>query len=436
MRKLKMILIGVMALSLLASLSMANGLNLNSLGSKALAMGGAFVGLADDYSTIFWNPAGMGFFNTMNFGLYGAGIMPSGKYSLTVPILGEVVNTSSPSKLYPGGLAAFYYPITENLVAGIGVFTPAGLGASWTGEDVRFLNYPYLTKSYEWSSKIGMITIAPGVAYRIGDMISVGATLNVNYAMFNISQWASYITSPIVFDLGQYSEESSGWGLGATFGVLVKPADLISFGLTVKTPTTIALKGTASISNLSLLGMPGESEVTRDLDWPLQISGGLALKPFPGLTFVADLQWTQWSKLGNADGDIENNYVDPIWHVFMSGPGKATIPLRWKDALQIRTGIEYMVTNTIAVRLGYMHDPAPSPLDTMNFLLPNYDFNTITGGVGIALGSLQFDLGLEYLMGGERNIGYVESLTTLPHAQPGTYNMNILAFGLGMNYKF
>ena len=434
MRKFKMILIGVMAFSLLASLSMANGLNLNSLGARALAMGGAFVGLADDYSTIFWNPAGMGFFNTMNVGLYGAGIMPSGKYSLTVPILGEVVNAKAPSKLYPGGLAAFYYPITENLVAGIGVFTPAGLGANWNGEDVRFLNYPFMTKSYEWSSKIAMITIAPGVAYRIGDMISVGATLNVNYAMFNISQWAHAVGS---FNLGQYSEESSGWGLGGTFGVLVKPADLISFGLTVKTPTTIALKGTASISNLSLLGYPGSSEVTRDLDWPLQISGGLSLKPLPGLTYVADLQWTQWSKLGNADGDIENNYIDPIWHnVLMVGAGKATIPLHWSDALQIRTGIEYMVTSTIAVRLGYMHDPAPSPLETMNFLLPNYDFNTITGGVGFALGSLQFDLGLEYLMGGERNISYMDVLTTYPHAQPGTYNMNVLAFGLGVNYKF
>ena len=36
-----------------------NGFNLNSNGSKAIAMGGAFVGLADDYSAVFWNPAGL-----------------------------------------------------------------------------------------------------------------------------------------------------------------------------------------------------------------------------------------------------------------------------------------------------------------------------------------------------------------------------------------
>jgi len=39
----------------------ANGLSLNGLGSKAVSMGGAFIGLADDFSLVYWNPAGAGF---------------------------------------------------------------------------------------------------------------------------------------------------------------------------------------------------------------------------------------------------------------------------------------------------------------------------------------------------------------------------------------
>ncbi|MDY6915818.1 MAG: hypothetical protein SVM86_05855 [Candidatus Cloacimonadota bacterium] len=38
---------------------LANGLSLNSIGTKALGMGGAFVGLADDGTAIYWNPAGL-----------------------------------------------------------------------------------------------------------------------------------------------------------------------------------------------------------------------------------------------------------------------------------------------------------------------------------------------------------------------------------------
>jgi long-chain fatty acid transport protein len=433
MRKLKVILIALVSLVFLSTLSFANGLNLNSLGSRAQAMGGAFVGLADDFSTIFWNPAGMGFFKTMQVGIYGTDIMPSGKYSLSVPLLGEIINTKTESKGYLGGMAAFYYPISENLVAGIGVFTPSGLGSTWTGSDLKALtfNTPYL-----WSSKIGMITIAPGLAYRINDMISVGATLNINYAMFDISQWASHF---LTFDLGQYAEDDNGWGIGGTFGVLVKPSDMVSFGLTLKTPSTVTLKGTASISRFPLLTLPGSSEVSRDIDWPLQISGGLAFKPLKGLTVVADLQWTQWSKLGNDAGDIESVYTDPSWAFFMALGGKDSIPLRWEDKLQIRLGVEYMVTEAIAVRAGYMNDPAPSPIETMNILLPNYNFNTITAGLGYTSGGLQIDLGFEYLMGQDRDLPYLTWLldpVTYGNAMPGHFGMNIIVPSLSLSYKF
>ena len=53
------------------SLALGNGLNLNSLGSRALSMGGAFVGLADDFSAIFWNPAGAAAIRARCLGFYG-----------------------------------------------------------------------------------------------------------------------------------------------------------------------------------------------------------------------------------------------------------------------------------------------------------------------------------------------------------------------------
>ncbi len=444
MKKLRTILIGALAVALLSTLSFANGLNLNSLGSRAQAMGGAFVGLADDFSTIFWNPAGMGFFKTMQGGVYGTLLMPQSKYSLTdFPVLGTVIDADGESKVYPAGLAAFYYPISENLVAGLGVFTPAGLGASWNGDDVKFLTYPFLT-SYEWNSKVGMITIAPGLSYRLNDMVSIGATLNINYAMFNINQWAhSAAFGPFLFDLGQYSEEDTGWGIGGTFGILVKPSESLSFGAVLKTPTNVSLKGTASISNFPILGvflgfpLTESSPVTRDLDWPLQVSGGLSFKPIQGLTINADIQYTAWSKLGNDNGDIVSEYGETLWNVFMAMGDRDTIPLRWKDAIQIRVGGEYMLTEAFALRLGYMYDPAPAPLETMNFLLPNYDFNTLTAGLGYTSGGLQLDLGFEYLIGGERNVSFMDVLLgVLPNAQPGTYKMNLLVPSVSLSYKF
>lgn len=139
MKKGRLFLCIVTCSVLLSSLAFANGLNLNSLGTKALTMGGAFVGLADDFSTIYWNPAGIAQFNKQYFGFYGTDIIPSTKYKMDalVPGIGSVtlINAKNPTKHYLAGLAAYYHPITENLVAGIGVYAPSGLGAEWDGED-------------------------------------------------------------------------------------------------------------------------------------------------------------------------------------------------------------------------------------------------------------------------------------------------------------
>lgn len=43
----------ILSLCLLTGLLEANGLSLNGLGSKAVSMGGAFIGLADDFSLVY-----------------------------------------------------------------------------------------------------------------------------------------------------------------------------------------------------------------------------------------------------------------------------------------------------------------------------------------------------------------------------------------------
>ena len=64
----------------------ANGLNLNGMGSKAIAMGGAFIGQADDYSAIFWNPAGLTQMQSPNISFFVTDLIPSGTYQF--PLLG------------------------------------------------------------------------------------------------------------------------------------------------------------------------------------------------------------------------------------------------------------------------------------------------------------------------------------------------------------
>ena len=46
-------------LILVPALAFGNGFYSPTVGTRASAMGGAFIGLADDYSAVYWNPAGI-----------------------------------------------------------------------------------------------------------------------------------------------------------------------------------------------------------------------------------------------------------------------------------------------------------------------------------------------------------------------------------------
>jgi len=424
----------------LSPLALANGLNLNSLGSRALSMGGAFVGLADDYSAIFWNPAGMAQFDKRYLGFYGTDVIPSGTYLLQVPAqagLLTVVDAKTQSKHYLSGLLAYYQPINDYLVAGIGVYIPSGLGSAWDGNDFTGLSNGI---AYEWESKIGLVTISPGVSYKINDMISVGAALNINYGMFSMKRWAGNTDipqPPYELDLGQYEMNLKGWGFGATAGVLVKANDMLSFGATIRTPNRVKFSGDASLSNVDLLGFKESSEAetrTPHLTFPLWIAGGVAFRPLPGLTLTGDLQWTQWSTLDQ----IELKFTDPYWNLFMMQSGENKMHLEWKDALQIRFGAEYMLRENLAIRGGYYYDPTPTPDKTMNFLLPSYTFNVFTLGLGYTLNGLVIDLGFEFLAGKGREVEFAKWLLdpAFANAQPGVYDMSIVVPNISISYKF
>ena len=138
MKKGKLLLAIVAMLAFLSSMSLANGLNLNGLGARAVAMGGAFVGLADDFSAVYWNPAGAAFFGKKYFGVSGFAILPSMGYKFDL----AMIDAKAPSKMYPGGMAAYYHPISDKMVAGISVYSPSGLGMQWDGEDFANISGP------------------------------------------------------------------------------------------------------------------------------------------------------------------------------------------------------------------------------------------------------------------------------------------------------
>lgn len=420
--------VGLAVILALASGLLGHGLNLNGFGARAASMGGAFVGLADDFTAVFWNPAGLALMKKGTFGLTGEILLPGSRFTLD-----SSFNMETKNKAYPAGLLGYFRPIGDRVVVGLGIYTLSGLGVDWnnTGFETA-LAYPtpptFFTpplENYLWRSLIGSITLAPSIAVRITDRILFGVTFNFTDGFIQTDQWGTSAVlpakPPTLVNLGQQSLDIDGWGFGATFGLLVRPSDRLSFGLTYRTQSKMKQHGTMAIDNIGLLDLPGSSDTSLDVPSPTWLAGGLAVKPIKDLTVTFDLQWTNWAKLSVLDLVFD----DPQWAAAMAD--ESTMTLDWKNRLQIRCGLEY-AKGDFAVRAGYYNDPAPAPAATMNVLIPSFTYNGLTAGFGYTKGGLKLDLGLEYLMGRTRTI-------TLG-LMPGVYEMDILVPMISLGFSF
>jgi long-chain fatty acid transport protein len=409
MSKIKTTLISLALIIAISSTTFANGLSLNSVGARALGMGGAFVGVANDATALYWNPAGLAG-QQSSILVFGTDIIPMATYKMDLAGIDAKTNTNH----YISPNAFFNYNMGD-LSVGLGVYVPAGLGAEWNATD---FGYP---EGYDFLSKIGVVNISPAVAYQVTDQFSVGLAVNVYYAMFDLSQPIMTSATTAV----QFEETSTGLGYGATLGLKYELNDMFTFGATFRTKTNVTMSGTAKNPAFAFYSAPTESEFDRDVAWPTWIAGGVAIRPNDKLTIAVDGQLSMWSE----NQELKAVYTDAKWEGIMSGNGGDTFELSWKDALQIRLGLEYVVSDDVVIRGGYYYDPAPAPDETVNVLFPSSTNNVVTGGLSYKMGQMCFTGAAEYLLGAERDIEMVAE-----NAMPGVHQMDVFAFSLGFTY--
>ncbi|MBN2461607.1 MAG: outer membrane protein transport protein, partial [Candidatus Cloacimonetes bacterium] len=225
----------------------------------------------------------------------------------------------------------------------------------------------------------------------------------------------------------QYSEESTGMGYGATFGILYQASEMVKLGFTLRTPTEVTMEGSADNDLMAAaFAAPAESDFDRDVTWPLWIGGGIALKLHEKFTLSLDAQYSRWSELDI----LKTEYKDSTWALVTGASGDDEFVLDWEDATQIRLGWEYQASPCFAVRGGYYYDPAPAPNETLNILFPSMTNSVITAGLGYCKGKIDIDFGIEYLFAIER------SALASEHNMPGLHHMDVLAYSLGVGYKF
>ena len=107
------------------------------LGARAAGMGTAFIGVADDGSALFYNPAGIAFQPGKHLEMDNAVVVGLFRFSPTTTPVGQVV----PSKGYSQAIKPHFIPLaslyatmqlSEKFTFGFAMFTPFGLSANST----------------------------------------------------------------------------------------------------------------------------------------------------------------------------------------------------------------------------------------------------------------------------------------------------------------
>lgn len=436
----KRVLVLLILISSLSVSLFAGGFALSGVGSRATAMGGAYRGLADDATAMYWNPAGLAFQEGTKVDLGGTFIMPSAKWQNNGPVFttyhgfqATEYEANKALKTFPNVfLTMAKHP---KLKYGLGVFVPYGLGSTW---DV-YTPPSYLAGFPEYPeddmlSSIAILDFHPSVAYQIMPNLSAGAGLSVFYGMIDLAQTRftpnhddpNSITAylPTTSDMS-----GSGLGFGGNVGLLWKPMPCLSVGLTGKLPAKINMNGDIEaytwVPPTTKYG--GTSDIETTLNLPAELGLGLSYKVKPSWVVNLDYSYTMWDVLEKVVVDLD----DPLT-ISPSAPQLTTseILFNWEPTSRISVGSEYDMCGN-KLRLGFYYDQSPIPEETQTITLSDIG-NKISSNIGYGrkFGKLGVDANFQYVMFGEREV--TQEATNMG----GIYNAQSLSGNIGLSWEF
>ncbi len=431
----KLLLSAICSLFIISSVVFASGFQINETGAKAMAMGGAFTGLANDASAVFFNPGGITQLQGTHF--YGG-------VSLIAPITeftGPTPSTSTykvKAKVFFPFNIYFTHQLSEKAFIGFSVNNPFGLGTQW--EDT---NWPgrYLAEDTE----IRTFYFTPTFAYKINEQFSIGAGITFAYGDVIIKK-KTPLADPVTHEVkpdALIELEGDGTSWGFNVGLLWKPTKQFQIGLDYRSENKFEFEGTATTTPATLdfvhpqagnqsVPLP-TGDITAPLTTPQNIVLGLAYLPNNDLTITADFQYVGWKSYDKLEVTFKN-------YKFSDGTNISSVKRDYQNSYIARLGCEYKLNDVAALRGGFLYDKNPVKDEYVEPTLPDADRLGFNIGLGYKLTKdLSIDVAYFFLYFMEREITNSENLTvpgvTAYGYFNGTYKPYAHLFGINFSYS-
>ena len=398
----------------------AFSLNLTTPGARAIGMGGAFIGRADDATAAESNPAGLTILARPEVSIeYRHRDSRRTDIDLTnIPITNLDANPTPPDIGIDFGLANFSASDSLSSVDTIGFLSYVHPFENWTfafsrhqlisveatmlGE-VSASPFHFLEpNSFAGDAQIEDVNYGFTVATQIGEIVSVGGTLKISDFSIQSDIGARQKNQP---QFGQHFTsvyDSDEIGVGVNLGLQVKPRPWVSLGAVYKYDPSFELP--TVVTNVDTASGPQQVVTDVNFDIPDQLGAGISVSA-ADFTVNLDVIRIFYAQLE----DVQAGFS--LFTHLLPFP-KEELVFRIDDGTDVHVGGEYLVRSESAVlafrggfytqsRNLFYFSKAPAAGD---FLAPIFgteapdSLKHITIGGGVTFSRIQFDVAGDFAL--------------------------------------
>ncbi len=361
-------------------------------------LGNAYAGgsaIAEDASTIFFNPAGM-------TRLPGHQIMAGAHYIIPyadfdnkgsthvtgAPLSGGDDGNGADAKIIPN----LYYSrkVSDRFSVGIGINTPFGLATTYSRD--------WVGRYHAVKSDLMSININPSVAYKVMDKMSVGVGFSAQYVDAELSSAVDFGTIGAAFGIpgllpqrndGYFKLDGDSWGVGYNLGLLYEFSKNTRIGAAYRSRIEHTLEGDADFSHVPapLSASFRDTGAEADVTLPDSLSISFYHQLHPQWAVMADFTWTNWSLFDELVVKFDNDQA----------PNRTVE--NWDDSYRYSLGVSYIPNRNWTLRIGTAYDTsAVSDKKYRTPRIPDGDRIWAALGAGYALSDMfGFDFGYAHL---------------------------------------
>lgn len=403
------------------------------LEQNASGLGNAYAGsaaVADNASTIYFNPAGMTQLQDREVSLGASVISANYQFNNTSSSTGTTLTGNS-----DGGTvgvvpnAYMSWRLTKDIYAGLGIGAPFGLATKY---DDRWYG---AAQSIEFD--IQTININPSVAWRANEWLSLGA--GVNYQMLKAEyRKAAGTAAPFAATTALLNLDGSAWGWN--IGALMKITPATKVGLSYRSKVKYDLDGDVAFSGTlaqsgATFGATSNRAVTATIELPDTIFLSATHQLNDRIELLGDISWTGWSSIPRVN----------IVNAQTTGPGAVAgrnmqvLDTEFRDTWRFAIGANYQLNDAWKLKAGLAYDQTPVKGPTTRLVsLPDNDRTWFSlGAQWKPSKSTTVDVSGAYLLVKDATIDNNQnSASTGANRVVGNYDNQAFLFGVQFSMAF